>query len=307
MRIGLAELETFLAVVEMGSFSLAAQKMHVSQPSVTARIQRLEDTLRTKLLTRTTRKLEATAAGTRLHSVASTMLQDLRSLIREFEMAADGERLKVVVAATPMVAAVLLPKIIRGYSERYTDVQIKLRDLQYEEIVASLDAGTSDMAVVAFESTLDKFRFQPLAEVEMLVVVPANHPLSAYTSVTLDQLAPYSLMMLERYAALRDKIIDEYKKRGLSVGSLGEAINLSTLLGMVDAGNGITILPGCMAQISAGSQRSTLSITDVNLTRHYGILLSKKSCLSTATLSFCRHLQEEFPVMLGSLDASIAR
>src|SRR5262245_60463582 len=81
MRFDLAELETFLAVARLGSFSLAAKQLHVSQPSVTSRIQRLEGTLRAKLLIRTTRRVEPTPEGARLRDAAEQALSGLREVL----------------------------------------------------------------------------------------------------------------------------------------------------------------------------------------------------------------------------------
>ena len=105
MRFDLVELETFLAVVELGSFSAAAKRLHISQPSVTSRIQRLESMLRVRLLVRTTRHVDPTPAGTRLRDRAETALRDLRVLLQEFQADADVARLRVTIAAPPMISA----------------------------------------------------------------------------------------------------------------------------------------------------------------------------------------------------------
>lgn len=85
--IGLPELETFIAVAELGSFSLAAKRLNLSQPAVTARVQKLESTLGTRLLHRTTRSVEVSEAGRRLMGEAGRVLHDLRALISEFREA----------------------------------------------------------------------------------------------------------------------------------------------------------------------------------------------------------------------------
>ena len=178
LRFDLAELETFLAVARLGSFSLAAKELHVSQPSVTSRIQRLEGTLKVKLLTRTTRRVEPTPEGARLRDAAERALSGLRDVLREFQSAADADRRRVVVAATPMVAALALPAIIRSYCQRYTDVEVRLLDLPYEQLLAAIEAGAADLAVTVFDGAPGKFRFQFLVDEEMRLVVPAAHPLA---------------------------------------------------------------------------------------------------------------------------------
>ena len=300
MRFDLAELETFLAVARLGSFSLAATELHVSQPSVTSRVQRLEATLKVKLLTRTTRRVEPTAEGARLRDAAERALSGLREVLRDFQSAAEADRRRVVVAATPMIAALALPAIIQSYCQRYTDVEIRLLDLPYRELLSSIEAGTADLAVTVFDGAPGKFRFQFLTDEEMRLVVPASHPLAGLKKVTIDEFAPYPLMILARYTTLRAQLAGEYARRGMSFKPV-DAANLATLLGMVDAGMGITFLPRAMAQSNARRNRVALRLADVELARRYGIVTARKASLGPAAQSFCRYLSQEFEKGLAAM------
>ena len=291
IRFDLVELETFLAVCELASFSQAAQKLSISQPSVTGRIQRLESTLKTRLLVRTTRHVAPTPAGERLRDKAQHALKELRELLQEFQVTAEEERMRVAVGATPMIAAGMLPQVIRGFCARFTDVQIQLRDLQYEDVISRVASGEVDLAVVAFDNDFGAFDFEPLTHEDMLVIVPASHPLADLGQITLTQLADAPFMFLQRYASLRATLAQAYEAHGLRLRATQEAENLSTLLGMVDAGNGVTLLPRSMAQLHAASTRATLRITDVDLSRSFGILRARGKTLSPAAERFCDHLR----------------
>jgi DNA-binding transcriptional LysR family regulator len=294
IQIDLVELETFLVVLELGSFSQAAHKLHISQPSVTGRVQRLESTLKTKLLIRNTRKVEATEAGRRLYEKAQSALHELRILLGEFRTEAENARRRVVVASTPMIAAVMLPPLIGAFCNRYPDVDIQLRDVQYEEVVKLIESGAADLGVVAFDDDSSKLIFHPLLEEEMLLVVHSSHPLANAKQVSLDEIANLPLMFLERYSSLKAELMREMEKRGLAFRPVHEIANLNTLLGMVDAGIGVTFLPRSMAQRYPRDTQATLSIKEVRLRRTYGILLSRKSEPTPAVESFCRYLKEEF-------------
>jgi DNA-binding transcriptional LysR family regulator len=304
MRFELAELETFMAVIELGSFSLAAKKLHVSQPSVTGRVQRLESTLRVKLLIRNTRRVEPTAEGVRLYETAEKLLQGLRDLLGEFQAAAETDLHRVAVATTPMIAATVLPRIIRQYSERYTDVQVELLDLPYAKVIEAIDTGSVQLGVTALEEHDEKFAFRLLAEEEMFLVVPADHPLAGRTAVTLDDIVPHPLMILTRYTALHERMAQEYRKRDLHFAPmmLGSP---NTLLGMIDAGNGITFLPRTMVRTS--DKRTTVRVTDLQLARRYGIVTSRRRALSTAAQSFCEFLEQEFVNALAANRAGAER
>ena len=195
-----------------------------------------------------------------------------------------------------MISAVMLPALIHSFCQRYPDVQIQLRDVQYEDVVAKIEANEADLAVVAFDNDSSKLSFQPLTEEDMLVVVPSTHALAQASDITLEQLAQVPLMLLERYSMLRDTLADAFTAHGLSLRPMHQASNLSTLLGMVDAGLGATLLPRSMAQRYAHDTRAVLRVADVRLMRSFGILRARDAHLSTAAMSFVRHLQENFGV-----------
>jgi DNA-binding transcriptional LysR family regulator len=291
--VGLGDLEAFIAVAELGSFSLAAKRLHLSQPAVTARVQKLEASLGTKLLHRTTRTVEVTDVGRRLASHAIEALRNLRVLIGDIARESSTARQRIVLAATPMIAAMLLPKAIRGYVERHPDVQVTVLDLRHSAALDSLERGESDIGVMALDDPQPKFRFLPLTEEELVLVVPPAHPLAAVASVTLQELAPYPVMMLEQYATLQAKVAEAYARQGLRFRPAVKAGNLPTLLGMLDAGNGITLLPRSMAQHNATVPRSVVPILDTDLTRCYGIVIPKAKEMSPALISFCAYLQSE--------------
>lgn len=294
MRFDLVELETFLVVVELGSFSLAARRLHISQPSVTSRVQRLESLLKTKLLVRTTRHVEPTNEGKRLQERAEITLRGLRDLLQEFQADAQAARLRVTIASTPMISAMMLPTMIHDFGVRYPDIEIHLRDLQYEDVIQKVESADVDFAVVAFDNDSKKLHFEPLSEEDILLIVPQGHPLAHAGKVSLSQLAEVPLVMLSRYSMLRDKLASELRQRNLAMQPTREVINLSTLLGLVDAGLGATVLPRSMAQRYAVDTRCTLEIEDIHLTRSFGILRNRNVEPTPAVDSFIKFLQDNF-------------
>ena len=205
MGIDLIELETFIAVAQAESFSAAAQRLHVTQPTVTGRIQRLEAALGAKLLRRTTRKVETTPQGALLLAESVQALSGLNRLVQSFRKKARQARQRVVIAATPTLAALTLPPIIQAYSERFPDVEIELRDLQHPAALAAVDDGSADLAVLALESDDARFRFQTLWTDDMLLVAPRGHPLAGAGSVGLKELAGQTLIVVDQHQVLRDR------------------------------------------------------------------------------------------------------
>ncbi|ARP86561.1 LysR family transcriptional regulator [Bordetella genomosp. 9] len=299
-RLELAELETFLWVVREGSFSTAARKLHLSQPAVTNRVRRLEDKLGVKLLMRTTRRVETTPDGLLLSEASEKAVAGLREVLGRFRAASDHERNTVTVAVTPMLSATVMPSLIHAYTQRYPDVRVVLHDLPYEQVLREVAEGRADLAVAALDGTPRGLRFQLLAEEPMLLVVPARHTLASAKRVTMDMILPYPLMMLDRYKLLWKRLKDEYAARGAPFNPASIA-TLPTLLGMIDAGNGITLLPRSMAQNNGRRTRITLEVSDLDASRRYGSLVGRKAELNAAASTFQTYLRKHFKATLESI------
>ncbi|MBV6303325.1 LysR family transcriptional regulator [Candidimonas humi] len=295
MRIDLAELETFIAVAQLGSFSLAAQHLHITQPSVTSRIQRLEAVLDTKLLIRTTRTVQTTPQGALLLREATQVLHGLQSLVENFHQQAQASRSRVAVAATPMLAAEVLPLIIHSYCQKYTDVQIELRDLRYRDALNALLSGEADVAVLALQEHDRRFRFQPVREDDMVLVVPSDHALAHASSVSPDAMAAYPLVVLQHYEPMLARIAEDIGRRGLALPPAQTAGNLNTIIGMLDARLGMTLLPRSMTRRPRQEGHVVVEIEGIRLSRSFGIATLRNAALSSTVQSFCRYLQQAFP------------
>lgn len=293
LRFHLPELETFLVVLEEGSFSRAAERLCISQPSVSSRVKRLEDVLRVKLIERTTRSIHATQDGALLKSAAQDALSGLYGVLAQFRDRSEAARNRVVVAATPMVAATFLPRIIHGYSQRYPDVELVLKDMPFEMLIKAIGEGSADVGVTAVDGDYDNLQFQPLAEEPLVLVVPARHPLAAAQRVTLEQVLPYRLIFLDRYTDLRERLAGEFARRGAQLEA-STASTLPTLMGMIDTGSCVAFLPRSMAQVNARESRAIVEIADFHAVRSYGSIVARRTVPSAAVRSFRDHLHREF-------------
>lgn len=290
--VDLAELETFVAVAKLGSFSLAAQQLHVTQPSVTGRVQRLEASLGTQLLIRTTRSVVPTPVGTALVEEATQALAGLRKLVSHARQQARLSRQRVVVAATPAIAAMTLPALIRDFMQRYTDVQIVLRDLRYVEALSAVEAGSADLAILAFEGNDKRFAVQPLCSQDVVLLVPNVHPLAASRSVTVAELAPFPLLLVSHYEPMRERIAAAAALSGVNLAPSTYVDNLNTLLGLIDAEWGAALLARQIAEQHRRDRLEIVELSDVKLSRDIGVVSSSKAELGTAAQSFVRFVRE---------------
>lgn len=290
--LDLVELQTFIAVARSLSFSAAAAQLHVTQPTVTGRIHRLEALLGVQLLRRTTRKVEPTPAGELLLNEATKTLQGLSVLVEHFRTEARRARQRVVVAATPTIAALRMPPLIKAYAERFPDVEVELLDLKYAGVLAAIESGEADVAVLALDAPDRRYRFTSLWKDDMVVLAPRSHALARHRSVGLEELASVSLIVIDQYHAVLGRIAAALKARGLSMPPPKVVGNLNTLLGMLDAGMGVTLLPRSVSGRGSVSKHARIEIGDIDMTRNFGIVTARDTKPNAALQSFIRFLRQ---------------
>jgi len=294
LRFKLEELETFLTVAELGSFSRAAESLGLSQPSVTSRVQRLEAQVGISLISRTTRRIVLTDAGERLQTTGDATLRDLRILLETFRKESEVRKRRVTIAAPPMLSAVVLPPIITRYVQSHRQAEVKLHDLPAASALAELADGTADMAIMVLDGHHPEFKFESLTQEECAVVTPLRHPLLAKKEVLFEDIVRYPLLIPDFYRALREVFAAEFTKRGLRfepLAQMNDVSNISTVIGMVAAGMGITFVPRTLI---SRDQRGTVGIVPIKgfrLVRHYGIVTKRDKPMSTAARSFARFVR----------------
>ncbi|WP_060575153.1 MULTISPECIES: LysR family transcriptional regulator [unclassified Pseudonocardia] len=144
----LAEIEAFVAVAELGSFTAAAKRLHLTQPATTSRIQRLEAAVRTQLLTRNTRRVELTAAGERLLAGVDPLLDQLDRFLGGFVQDGEEPAGSVMLASTPHLATSFLHPALQTFHARYPAVEVVVSDLEYDDVLAAVDDGEADLALL---------------------------------------------------------------------------------------------------------------------------------------------------------------
>ncbi len=290
INIGPDELETFIAVSELGSFRRAAEKLGVSQPSVTSRLQRLENVLGVRLLNRTTRRVTTTEAGERLRLRAEHTVTELRSLVQEFRDEAALRRGRVTIAAASSVAASVLPPVIQQFAQTNPGITVTLIDEFVGPVLQHVSAATADLAVVPFAGTSAEYDFEPLFHDEFLVVAPRNHPLARREVVDFEQIARYPLLMLPRETAIWNTIRDEFERRNLKFEPAFQAYNLFTLVGLVEVGLGLSLLPKIIAPRLNLNTVTTIRISG-GVRRNIGIVTLRGRALPPAVNAFIRSLR----------------
>lgn len=197
----LYQLRYFLAVVETGSFTSAAKRVRVSQPSLSAGIQKLEDAVGVRLFDRSSRRVALTEAGNRFHDRARTILVQIQAAESELTGAPQPELLRLGVLVT--IPAAKVGGVVRAFRAAHPTALVSLFEGTEQELNNRLDFDQLDLVLTIQRPEL-RSRAHALYEEGYSLALPATHPLARRTEVTVEQLADEPTIVRRRCEILSE-------------------------------------------------------------------------------------------------------
>lgn len=241
--MNIRDLEYLVALAEHKHFRRAADSCHVSQPTLSGQIRKLEDELGVMLLERTSRKVLFTQQGLLLVDQAKTVLREVKVLQEMASLQGESMSGPLHIGLIPTVGPYLLPHIIPQLHQSYPKLEMYLHEAQTQHLLAQLDSGKLDCAILAMVKESAPFIEVPLFEEPMKLAIYEGHPWHDRHSVPMGDLAGQRLLMLEDGHCLRDQALGFCFQAGAKEDTHFRATSLETLRNMVAAGSGITLLP----------------------------------------------------------------
>lgn len=293
MRSGFRHIRGFLQVAELGSFTRAAQTLHVSQPALTVQIHQLEDDLGIRLFDRDRRKVMLTPAGKRLLAPMQKVLDnfdDVRRLARELSDLRQG---RLAIAALPSVAAAWLPQRIAKFHEVYPRIEVRVVDVVSDQVQTLVAEASVDLGVGTWTNRDLAIHFEKLFEDRMHVFFPPGHDLQSTGNPSLEAVTRYPHISTARTTSVRQLLEQALQKAQLSIEITCEVDRLSTAINMVRAGVGIAVLP--LSTLDSISCEGLLHcpIKGNHLKREIGVMTPKHRVLSPAAEIFSTALQDK--------------
>src|SRR5438270_4941968 len=240
---GLADLRAFIAAAELRSFAAAAKALHLSLPAFSRRISNLEARLGVKLFDRTTRSVQLTMLGARFLREVATVVQDLDRSVLGLRDATQLEAGDVTVGCVFSAVHHFLPPVIKAFREQHPRVLVQVIEEGADEVLASVKQGQADFALNYIGMQDPDVAFTPLLKEPYVLACPADHPLARRRSVRWDELAAYPLARVSH--ASRNRLFIDQALADLPPlpRPVCEVRHVSTLIGMVENGMGVAVVP----------------------------------------------------------------
>jgi LysR family hydrogen peroxide-inducible transcriptional activator len=292
------QLRYFCAVAETGSFTRAAEKEQVAQPSLSQQIMKLEQELGVRLFDRLGRTVRLTEPGQIFLPRARAILSELRAAKEEVAERQSSVSGAVSVGVIPTIAPYFLPTRIAAFMRKYPQTSITVVEDVTLHLLDRLRNGLVDIAIMALPARGQDLDCFPLLSERLYAILPRGHELARRRSVMMKELREEPFLLLRDDHCFRETAIEVCKRARIMPQIVFESGQFSSILGMVAAGLGISIVPE-MA-LERRQDCSFVQIADEEASRTIGVAALKEHYLSRAPQAFLAHLRSQAQVRRGT-------
>ena len=289
-------LEVFMSVVKTGSISETARRLHLTQPTVSLQIKRLQEAVDEPLIIMQQQKLQITEAGMALFRTCQQVFghfEDYQDYLAELKGGERG-RCKIAMVNT---AQYILPKLLGPYSNEHPHVELPLEIGNRSAVLARFERGEDDIYVFSHPPSLEHAQAARFLHNPLVFIVPLNHPLADKTALTLADLVPYRFLLRETGSATRMLFESELQSRGLVLSDSVQMASNEAIRVAVASGMGIAVLSQHVLPKDDNSFK-VLNVTDTTLASHWYFVVRTDRHISHAARSFLKFAEQHLELYL---------
>lgn len=294
MLLDIKQLHYFIAVSEHMNFSKAAERLHISQPSLSNAIKKLEEEIGSPLLERNTRNLQLTEAGEVLFERAKVIVKNMEVLKIEMdEVIIHGTR-EITIGVMESIKH-WLPKVIANYKKDYPEMIIHLVDiLGSKRVKKSLKSYKTHLIITNQLMDDPELEVKTLYEERLVAVLPLHHPLAKKEKVTISDISEEPFIISTEGFQTRHDILDTFEQAGKNIHIQFEIERFETAVSLVRENLGVTILPENYLQGPTAKTIIKKEIEGANLSRNVYLVYLKKRHLPLAIRQLLQDILQYF-------------
>ena len=294
----LRELRSFWTAARLRSISKAAEQLGVSQPTVTLQIKKLEEELGTTLFDRIKRPIQLTSAGAALAGLVEPLLEEIDQLgARTSKGEEEGP---VRVASTYDIIPHTLLCVVKAFRAMYARVHLRIRSGTRREVLQMVADGEVDIGIVPGAERGMDFEFQGLFGYERVLITPPGHPLLQAPLGSLDEIAPYPLILMGRGTYTRTMLEEEFRRRGLAYEIVVELDSMDTIKRYVALGMGISVGPRLAIDPGDEEELGIVSLATLLPVEQAGFVTLRRKTLSTPAQNFISVMKDTLAVVVST-------
>ena len=276
------QLIAFVAVAELESFKLAAEKVFISPPALSRRIEKLESSLGVRLFNRTTREVRLTPIGKSFYEKVKGALDELELTALNIKDIADTYVSHITIACIPSVIDRFLIEPLNLLLKSYPKMKIRILDGSELSVIDQVQNGKADFGITFLSSNTPGLSFTPLFTDQFVAVVPASHPYANKKKLAWKELLDQRLITVSQASGNRQMLNTHFTKEGIFPAICIEVNRPSSIPNLVNEGLGIAIIPGLSFTAKNHPNLKAIPIEHTNLKREIGVIYQHGANLSPA-------------------------
>jgi DNA-binding transcriptional LysR family regulator len=280
------QIETFLEVMRLSSFSRAAEKRFRTQPAISSQIRALEEEVGARLLDRSGGKVSITAPGKLFQKFAEEMLEARKAMLTAIAETERVPRGEIVVGANEGTCLHILPEVFAEFKKQYPDVAVNISRADYATILESVIDNSVDFGVVSLPVNDPRLTVVLIHRDELVIICPPQHPLAKTKSATISEASQFPLIV-PKAGHTRDALENLFYERRLKPRYTMELDSSELLKRFVaaDAGVGFIARSNIQEDVRARAL-AAIPISDAQVRRDLALVFRKDKALSRAALAF---------------------
>ncbi|MFC9776915.1 selenium metabolism-associated LysR family transcriptional regulator [Paenibacillus chitinolyticus] len=297
MALNFHQLHIFYTVAEKGSFSHAAQALHMTQPAVTMQVQSLEDHFGIKLFHRSTKKIELTEAGRTLIPYARKCVE----LIRETENAMTGFTAmaegRLQLGASLTMGEYILPRLLGPFRKEYPNISVAMKVMNTTQILDEIFAHQLTFGLVEAPIQHPDVHTEAILSDELKLIVPAGHPLAEMETIRMEDVFRYPFVLREEGSGTRRVMEEELERTGIACSGMDIVMELGStgaIKSAVEAGLGVSILS--QSSVKHEVRLGILKIKEiegVSFSRSFYAIYLNSTLLPLSAVSFLNFMRRD--------------
>ncbi len=295
MNLTLRHLRGFVAVAQMGSFSAAAQRLHLTQSALSMLVRGLEADLGVQLFERTTRQVKLTDAGRDFLPQAEQLLVDLHHAVAQTRSRAARASGRLVIAVTPTFAVTRLPSILAAYQREHPQVQLVLRDdATPARIQRLVQDGEVDLGIGPVNrAQAELLVVEVLMHDGLVLACPVGHALARDATVPWRALAGHPLIGFASDNALQQLVNGTADALGLALPVHCEVSSIATAVALVEGGMGVSVLPSYIRSVGGPQRLQLRPLVEPAVQRELCLLSLRDRAMPPAAQAFAQMLRRQ--------------
>jgi LysR family carnitine catabolism transcriptional activator len=272
MNLTHRQLEILVAAADAESFSAAAERLGISQPSLSESIRRIEREIGAPLFERTTRSLKLTDDGRHAASIAREVVRDFKAALQRLASRGDGSQGRITIAALPSIACAVLPAAIDAFAREHPSIDISLHDVQHERVVQMLTEGAVDLGLTVKPAESDGLAFEEIASDVAHLVCRIDDPLARRKTVRWRDLSGRAFIGITRISSVRRLTDAAFVHAELAIAPRYEVEQIASAVALVEANLGVTALPSLTFSMFKGRKLAVRPLVEPSLRRNVGFI-----------------------------------